>query len=171
MWKNFGTMSEVESLNWYLSRSRLYRRQKGSLWFLPHSLGNLSYFYHLWIWHTSISNAGMKIRVKEGHPVLGGVYMTQGRLLPWSEFTPVPSNGSIFVFMIPPQNVMPARVTPAWVQPSCCTGARISLQNEMSQRCHVKAKRPPVSVWNRSASNVCEFESYVYFINMKRTFK
>ena len=43
----------------------------------------------------------------------GGVYMTPGRLSPRSEFTPVPSHGSIFVYMIPPQNVMPARVTPA----------------------------------------------------------
>ena len=34
---------------------------------------------------------------------LGGVYMTPGRLLPRSEFTPVPSHGSIFVYMIPPQ--------------------------------------------------------------------
>ena len=44
---------------------------------------------------------------------LGGVYMTPGRLSPRSEFTPVPSHGSIFVYMIPPQNAMPARVTPA----------------------------------------------------------
>ena len=29
--------------------------------------------------------------------------MTPGRLSPRSEFTPVPSNGSIFVYMIPPQ--------------------------------------------------------------------
>ena len=46
---------------------------------------------------------------------LGGVYMTPGRLSPRSEFTPVPSHGSIFVYMIPPQNVMPARVTPVLV--------------------------------------------------------
>ena len=45
--------------------------------------------------------------------ILGGVYMTRGRLLPWSEFTPVPSHGSIIVYMIPPQNEMLARVTPA----------------------------------------------------------
>ena len=43
---------------------------------------------------------------------LGGVYMTPGRLLPRSEFTPVPSHGSTFAYMIPPQNVMLARVTP-----------------------------------------------------------
>ena len=77
--------------------------------------------------------------------------MTPGRLSPRSEFTPVPSHGSIFVYMIPPQNVMPARVTPAWVHPGCCTGARISLRYEISQRYHVNAKRPPISVWNRSA--------------------
>ena len=43
----------------------------------------------------------------------GGVYMKPGRLSSRSEFTPVPSRDSIFVYMIPPQNVVPARVTPA----------------------------------------------------------
>ena len=52
-----------------------------------------------------------EFHLSSGH--LGGVYMTPGRLSPRSEFTPVPSHGSIFVYMIPPQNVMPARVTPA----------------------------------------------------------
>ena len=33
--------------------------------------------------------------------------MTPGRLSPRREFTPVPSHGSIFGYMIPPQNVMP----------------------------------------------------------------
>ena len=56
------------------------------------------------------------------------------------------SLGSIFVYMIPPQNVMPVRVIPAWVHPGCCTGARISLRHEISQRYHVTAKRPIVSV-------------------------
>ena len=41
--------------------------------------------------------------------------MTPGRLSLRSEFTPVPSHGSIFVYMIPPQNAMPARVTPVVV--------------------------------------------------------
>ena len=36
--------------------------------------------------------------------------MTPGRLSRRDEFTPVPSHGSTFVYMIPPQNVMPARV-------------------------------------------------------------
>ena len=72
--------------------------------------------------------------------------MTPGQLSPQSEFTPVPSHGSIFVYMIPPQNVMPARVTPTRVHPGSCTGARISLRYEISQRYHVNAKRPPISV-------------------------
>ena len=46
---------------------------------------------------------------------LGGVYMTPWRLSPRSEFNPLPSHGSIFVYMIPPQNVMPTRVTPVLV--------------------------------------------------------
>ena len=33
----------------------------------------------------------------------GVFYMTPGRLSPRSEFTPVPSHRSIFVYMIPPQ--------------------------------------------------------------------
>ena len=37
--------------------------------------------------------------------------MTSGRLSRRSELTPVPSHGSTFVYMIPPQNVMPAPVT------------------------------------------------------------
>ena len=38
--------------------------------------------------------------------------MTPGRLSRLREITPVPSHGSIFVYVIPSQNVMPARVTP-----------------------------------------------------------
>ena len=71
--------------------------------------------------------------------------MTPGRLPRQSEFTPVPSHGSTFVYMIPPQNVMPERVTPAWVHPGCCTGARISLRYEILQQYHVNAKRPHIS--------------------------
>ena len=35
--------------------------------------------------------------------------MTPGRLSSRSEFTPVPPHSSIFVYLIPPQNVMLAR--------------------------------------------------------------
>ena len=45
--------------------------------------------------------------------LLGGVYTTPGRLSPRREFAPVPSHGSIIVYMIPLQNAMSARVTPA----------------------------------------------------------
>ena len=82
---------------------------------------------------------------------LRGVYMTQGWHSHRSEFTPVPSNGSTFVYMIPPQNVMLAQVTTAWVHPGCCTGARISLPYKISQPYHVKVKWPHVLVWNRYA--------------------
>ena len=46
--------------------------------------------------------------------LLGGVYMTPGRLSRRSEFTLVPFHGSSFVlkYMIPPENAMPVRVTP-----------------------------------------------------------
>ena len=59
-----------------------------------------------------------------------------------------------------------------------CRGEN-SLQYEILQQYHVNAKQLPVMLWNRSASrleqvamhNVCDFESHVYFINMKCTFK
>ena len=86
--------------------------------------------------------------------LLGGVYMTLGRLSRRCEFTPISSRGSVFVYMIPSQNVMPAPVTPAWVHSGSCTGARISLRYEISQRYHVNAKRPIVSEWNRSAGRL-----------------
>ena len=42
-----------------------------------------------------------------------------GRLSPLREFAPVPSHGSIIVYMISPQNIILARVTPAWVHLAC----------------------------------------------------
>ena len=41
--------------------------------------------------------------------------------------------------------------------PSFCIGARIILRYEISQRCHVNAKRPPVSMLNRSAGVNCRW--------------
>ena len=52
--------------------------------------------------------------------ILVGVYMISGRLSSRREFTPVPSYGSVFVYIIPTQNVMPARVIPARVHPGSC---------------------------------------------------
>ena len=48
--------------------------------------------------------------------------MISGRLSSRREFTPVPSYGSVFVYMIPTQNVMPARVIPARVHAGSCAG-------------------------------------------------
>ena len=45
--------------------------------------------------------------------IRGCLHDTGATFSPRSEFTPVPAHGSIFVYMIPPQNVVPARVTPA----------------------------------------------------------
>ena len=42
----------------------------------------------------------------------GVVYMTLRRLSPRSEFTPVPSHGSTFVYMIPPQYMLCRRESP-----------------------------------------------------------
>ena len=53
------------------------------------------------------------------------------------EFTPVPSYDSVFVYMIPTQNVMPARVIPARVHSGSCAGARFSSRFENSFRCYV----------------------------------
>ena len=73
---------------------------------------------------------------------LGGVYMIPGRLSSRREFTPVPSCGSVFVYMISKQNVIPARVIPARVipargHPGSCAGARFSSRHENSFRRHV----------------------------------
>ena len=53
---------------------------------------------------------------------------------------------SVFFYMISPQKVMLGRLTPAQVQPGCCTGAKISFRREISQRYHVNEKRPLVPV-------------------------
>ena len=64
---------------------------------------------------------------------LAGVYMTPGRLSRRREITPVPFHGSIFAYMIPLQ----------------CEFTPLLYRGEnfiISQRNHVNAKRPPVSV-------------------------
>ena len=57
------------------------------------------------------------------------------------EFTPVPSCGSLFVYMKQAQNLKPERVVPARVHPGNCTGARFSFRYENAFRCHVNAVR------------------------------
>ena len=56
--------------------------------------------------------------------------MISGRLSSRREFNPVPSYSSVFVYMIPKQNVMPARVIPARVHPGSCAGTRFSSRHE-----------------------------------------
>ena len=63
--------------------------------------------------------------------------MISGRLSSRREFTPIPSYGSVFVYMITTQNVEPARVIPARVNPGSCAGARFSSRHENSFQCHV----------------------------------
>ena len=86
--------------------------------------------------HTSASHTGAI-----SHR-LGGVYIIPARLSFRYELTPVPSCGSIFIFIIPAQHLIPERVIPVRVHPGYCTGARFSFQYENSfRRCHVKAVR------------------------------
>ena len=63
--------------------------------------------------------------------------MISGRLSSRREFTSVSSYGSVYVYMIPAQNVIPARVIPARVHPGSCAGVRFSFRLENSFRCHV----------------------------------
>ena len=70
------------------------------------------------------------------------------------EFTPVPSCGSVFVYMIPAQNLIPERVIPVRVHPGNCTGARFSLRYENSFRCHVKTVRLFVPARNHSPGSL-----------------
>ena len=44
--------------------------------------------------------------------ILGGVYMIPARLSFWHEFIPVPTCGSVFVYIIPAQNLILERVIP-----------------------------------------------------------
>ena len=53
------------------------------------------------------------------------------------EFTPGPSCGNVFVFLIPAQNLIPVRV-----HPGHCTEARFSFQYENAFRCLVNTVRP-----------------------------
>ena len=60
--------------------------------------------YWIWLLFTHKNGCGGANSETERRLVSsGGVNMTPGRLSPRREFTPVPSHGSIFVYMIPPQ--------------------------------------------------------------------
>ena len=72
--------------------------------------------------------------------------MTPGQLSHSRKITLVPSHGSTFVYMIPPQNDMPPRVTPVVVP-----GQEIhSSTKSRNVSCKINAKQTPVLEWNRS---------------------
>ena len=61
--------------------------------------------------------------------------MISGRLSSRREFTPVPSYGSVFVYMIPTQNAMPAGVIPERVHPGSLLWLCIRL-HDTNTKCH-----------------------------------
>ena len=56
--------------------------------------------------------------------------MIPARLSFWYEFTPVPSCGSVFVYMISAQNLVQKQVILVRVHPGNRTGARFSFRYE-----------------------------------------
>ena len=105
--------------------------------------------------------------------------MTLGRVSPQSEFTPVPSHGSIIVydtttkchagasnpgvslprFSYRGENFIPVRNL-----------ATVSRKREKDHPFRCEICLPVHRNWLRMR-NVCEFEPHVYLINMKCTFK
>ena len=61
---------------------------------------------------------------------LGGVYMIPVWLSFRCEFIPVPTCGSVFVYMIPVRNAAPVRVIPVRVHSGSCTGTKVSFRYE-----------------------------------------
>ena len=84
-----------------------------SLFKLIFSLLTSKNFVTMATWRNYFSPVNYK-ETGEEH-LLGGVYMTLGRLSPRSEFNPVPSHGSIIVDMIPPQNFNPGVSSPLFL--------------------------------------------------------
>ena len=50
----------------------------------------------------------------------------------WYEYTPVPSCGSVFVYMIPAQNLIPEQVKPVQIHATYCSGVRFLFPYEKS---------------------------------------
>ena len=65
--------------------------------------------------------------------------MIPARFSFWYEFTPVSSCGSVFVYMIPTQNLIPERVIPVRAHPGNCTQARFSFRYGNAFRCNANA--------------------------------
>ena len=92
---------------------------------------------------------------------LGGVYMIPARLSFRYEFTPVPSCGSVFVYMVSAQNLIPERVIPVRVHPGNCTGAKVSFRYENSFRCKDVEKLKSLEIINFESSALFGLEKAI----------
>ena len=81
-----------------------------------------------------VQTLGLEIGDETCLDMLGAVYMIPGWLSHWHKFAPgwlvlslrheltqLPSISSVFVYMMPPKNVMLGQLTPVRVYPGCCT--------------------------------------------------
>ena len=90
----------------------MFRKGLFMLWFnVILGLNFIFLCFNLIIKHYRTSKQ-RKIKFKPRITLNHNIYMTLGQLSYWCEFTVVPSRGYVFVYMIPPQNVMLAQVTP-----------------------------------------------------------
>ena len=90
-----------------------------------------------------------------------GVYMIPARLSFRYEFSPVPSCGSVFVYMIPTQNPIPERV-----HPGHCTGARFSSQYDGTTSCSSRREITSPGSLERLAYVV--FDIQFVYLNRRR---
>jgi len=98
--------------------------------------------------------------------MLGVVCTTPTRLLSQSEFTALPSCGFDFVFLMPPDHVIPERMKPARVHRiRFYTAARISFRDEISHQHYVNEEQALVVL--KRANIGC---AYVHF-KMEPTLK
>ena len=88
------------------------------------------------------------------HCIRGCLHEILAKLSFRYKFTPVPSCGSVFAYMIPAQNLIPEQVILVRVQCSNCAGARFSLQYENSFQCHVNVEQLFGPARNHSPGNL-----------------
>ena len=71
--------------------------------------------------------------------------MTSGLISRRREFTPLPSRGHVFVYLLSPQKVRLERVTASRVHPVCSNRVRISPLYEILQRYFVNIDN--IDIW------------------------
>ena len=71
--------------------------------------------------------------------------------------------GSVFVYMIPPENVILERVLTTRVHPGCCIGLTISFRYEILQHYHVQGKRRTTTRFGMK-SPPCRLEAYRHHV-------